>query len=148
MTGRTVTLHTGTPTRDNAAASAEVADDGTVTFQIPDTPPAPAGPSMPWPDDAPDCAACGCPAAAHCRVCGCLTDKGTREECLCARYVADIIKCPDCGQMFARRWMLDNHRLPEPSCQTGMRRAAGRYAERLSTDGPPLRDHRDRYMKG
>lgn len=103
------------------------------------------------------CAACGCPEGiekdadgnlrGHCKVCGCRTRAGQRDECLCARFVATIQVCPHCGHMFGARWKLQNHLLPVPSCQTGARAAAGRFAD-APDFAPPLTAHRDRYVRG
>lgn len=92
------------------------------------------------------CAACGCRKDAHCGVCGCRTRAGQRDECLCAKFVATIQMCPHCGHMFGARWRLQNHLLPTPTCQTGARSAAGRYAARPDF-APPLTAHRDKYAR-
>ena len=98
---------------------------------------------------APDtpCAACGCAYANHCQVCGCLTHKGERDECLCAKFVAEIHTCPHCGHMYGRKWQLQIHLLPTPTCQSGARAAAGRHADTPSF-APPLKQHRDKYLAG
>ncbi|ABW88444.1 hypothetical protein SEA_EVANESCE_50 [Mycobacterium phage Evanesce] len=93
------------------------------------------------------CAACGCVYADHCGVCGCRTNAGTRDECLCAKFVAVIHTCTDCGTMFGRRWQLQNHRMPVPTCKVSARAAAGAYADRPSF-APPLKAHRDKYLAG
>jgi hypothetical protein len=93
------------------------------------------------------CAACGCREDVHCLKCGCLTNKGERDECICARFVAVIWACPDCGHMFSAKWKLQNHRLPVPTCRAGARGAAGRFADTPSA-APPLQANRDKYVAG
>lgn len=90
-----------------------------------------------WPDDAPDCAACEHPAAEHCGKCGCGRGVGTRDECICARYVAELFPCPDCGHVFKHRHELQNHALPTPTCRAwaGIA-AAGKYADKADTSAP------------
>lgn len=98
------------------------------------------------PDGTRRCAGCGCREDGHCKVCGCLTRKGERDECLCAQFVATIQMCPHCGTMFGARWRLQNHLMPVPACQIGARAAAGRHAERPDF-APPLAAHRDKYAR-
>lgn len=93
------------------------------------------------------CAGCGCREDNHCRVCGCRTRAGEPEECLCARFVAVIWVCVDCGHMFGDRWRMQNHRMPSPTCLRGARAAAGRYADKPDRL-PPLTAHRDKYVRG
>lgn len=93
------------------------------------------------------CAACGCREDVHCGVCGCRTKAGTRDECLCAKFVAHINTCPHCGTMYGPYHQLQAHLLPTPTCQGSVpRAAAGRYAEAPEI-APPLAAHRDRYMR-
>ncbi|WP_431231475.1 hypothetical protein ACQ856_18105 [Mycolicibacterium psychrotolerans] len=93
------------------------------------------------------CAACGCRYDEHCLICGCLTHKGDRDECLCAKFVAHVPTCPHCGHMFGQNWRLHVHLLPTPKCQSGARAAAGRHAT-APTFEPPLKRHRAKYMAG
>lgn len=71
------------------------------------------------------CAACGCPETEHCGVCGCRTNQGADDECLCARFVPEIPICPECGHMFRVYWHLQVHMLPTPRCRISARAAGG-----------------------
>lgn len=90
-----------------------------------------------WPADAPDCGACEHPAAEHCRECGCGRGVGTRDECICARYVAELFPCEHCGHVFKYRHEWQNHVLPRPSCRAwaGLA-AAGKYADAANVGAP------------
>lgn len=95
------------------------------------------------PDGEKLCAACGCPEVSgamgpgHCLQCGCLTRAGGDDECLCAKFVAEIALCPECGHLFRARWQLQVHMLPTPRCRISAR-AAGGYA--APTFEPPLKN--------
>jgi len=93
------------------------------------------------------CAACLCPEDRHCRVCGCLTHKDQRDECLCAKFVEVIWACVECGHMFGKKWQMQVHTLPTPTCRTGARAAAGKHADNPNTLAPLL-THRDKYIRG
>lgn len=80
------------------------------------------------PDGARLCAACGCPEDLHCGVCGCRRAAGTPDECACAKFIAAIPTCPECGLRFSELWRLQNHLLPAPTCRGAARAATGRFA--------------------
>lgn len=89
-----------------------------------------------WPADAPDCAACNHPAAEHCRKCGCGRGVGTRDECICAKYVPHLDKCEDCGTIFRTRAELQIHRSPTPRCVSGAFAIGGKFADRPYLGAP------------
>jgi hypothetical protein len=82
------------------------------------------------------CAACGHPKKRHCPTDGCLDGVKTSDECICAKYVAELHTCDDCGRIFAERWQWQNHRMPTPTCLAGGRGAAGKYADRPKVGAP------------
>lgn len=90
-----------------------------------------------WPADAPPCAACEHPAAEHCGKCGCGRGVGTRDECICARYVRELFPCPACGHVFKYRHELQVHTIPVPACvRVAGVAAAGKYADRPDLAAP------------
>lgn len=93
------------------------------------------------------CAACACPEAGHCKVCGCLTGKGTDDECVCAKFVPEVYVCVSCGHLFGTKWQMQVHRMPTPACQRAAHGAAGKYAA-PTTFEPPLKAQRNKILRG
>lgn len=76
------------------------------------------------------CVACGCRADGHCKYKGeCLTGLGTPDECGCANLTLEVPECPACLHLFDKRWQLQVHMLPTPTCQSSAWAAAGKYAQ-------------------
>jgi hypothetical protein len=88
------------------------------------------------------CAACGCREDAHCRYGHeCLTSLGTPEECQCAKFIAAVPICPECGYRFSVLWRLQSHLMPTPICRRAAWGAAGKFARPLEFV-PPLKPGR------
>jgi hypothetical protein len=82
------------------------------------------------------CAACLHPKNRHCPTDGCLDGVGSKQECVCARYVAELHMCEHCGAVYAAKWQLQNHMMPEPTCLVMGRAAAGRHADPVKSSAP------------
>ena len=112
-----------------------------MTWPLPD---APVIHARTWfPGDPRPCAACGHHKADHCTIDGCLEAKGTLDECVCARYVEFIHRCPWCGAMWSEhdRWRLQVHMMDGPQgravCMASGRAAAGKHLAPVDYS-PPL----------
>lgn len=84
----------------------------------------------------PACAACEHTKTQHCPTDGCLSGVGTPQECVCAKYVAELHICEDCGYVFGEKWHLQIHRSGTPACLRQGRAAAGRHADPVKTTAP------------
>lgn len=89
------------------------------------------------------CAACGCREDEHCKYGHeCLTNQGTDEECRCAKFIAALPICGECGHRFGALWQLQNHSMPTPTCRRAAWGAAGKFA-RPAEFVPPLKPVRN-----
>ena len=84
------------------------------------------------------CAACLHPKNRHCPTDGCLDGVGSKQECVCARYVPVLYICEDCGGSYPAKWQLQVHRMPTPSCQALGKAAAGRFVDKPKVALAPL----------